>query len=140
MFVCLLLALLTGCQSQEMVEMREKILLDAEPVDAMGVVAAREQMGEDTAPRELAVIGRIANDEHTTWQTGQASFILQDEAHKPQTVHKHASGAECAFCKQRKKEEAKAKALVKLVDQSRNVLSVDAHSLLRGEGRRNWSS
>ena len=135
-FFCILFSILilSGCQSRETLELREKVVLTNEPTDAVGVIAARTQMAGEAEPKVLTVEGRIGNDEHATWQVGRASFVLRDQSLDAGTAHKHSSGVECAFCKQRKKDEMTAQALVKFVDESGNVLPVDARALLGARG------
>jgi len=142
----------------ETVAIRESVLLADEPAGAMTLTELAAQLDvaanktatisatdstSDTAPvsegeaipaesatdstsQSVVVVGRIFAGEMEPWDPGKASFLL---AELPDEGHGEGHDADnCPFCK--RKAARAPTAIVQLVDDSGQVLAVDARKLL----------
>jgi hypothetical protein len=102
-----------------------KYLLNEEPDGAIGVIAARES-AEDGAP--LVMVGRIGGATNP-WIEGRAAFTLLDASMTVVATGEEANGAICTeeCCAT---ERLACTAVVKFVDGSGRVVSVDSRQLL----------
>lgn len=102
-----------------------KYLLKSEPRDAKTPTDVKESVSEPTV---LAIAGRIDAGDMEPFQDGVASFMisqLPDSSHA-ESDPQHADN--CPFCKRKLKNAPKA--VVRILDGSGNVMSVDARQLL----------
>ncbi len=115
-------------------EAGRQFLLQEEPSDAVQVIQLRETLGESSEQREVVLVGRIDGLSHSTWDPDRAAFMICDLSLRHTDVEldgapKHDAD-NCPFCKAKAKKEFAAIALVEVVDQSGDVPSVDARTLL----------
>lgn len=108
-----------------------KVLLDAEPHDAGGIIDLKSSMITGIAPTDglTSIVGRVVNGQD--WEPDQAMFLLRDLQADAALSHDHGDGdhSECAFC-QAKEKETGAMALVQIVNDAGELISMDARKLL----------
>lgn len=126
--VCLLLG---GCGESippEILAARQRLLLDKEPQGAISIEDARKLVADDPL---VTLIVKVGNRNFENWsEQNQARFFVSEgfpgsdynigPDHDPST---------CPFCKWKWKEEDSL-AVVQVVDESGNMLSVSADSVL----------
>ena len=100
----------------------QQYLLPTEPVDAVGVLQAKENAKDG---EQLLLVGRIGGGQKP-WIDGRAAFLLVDDGVAPTCSEEHCEEgcAECALAL------AEATTLVKFVDENSKVLPTDARELL----------
>jgi hypothetical protein len=103
-----------------------KYMLAEEPDDAIGVIEARKSAADGAT---LTVVGRIGGT-ISPWVNGRAAFTLLDAsltlvAEGTDTGQGQICTGDCCAA-----ERAHATILVKIVDQSGRVLSIDSRQLL----------
>ncbi|MEM1068919.1 MAG: hypothetical protein AAGG48_23045 [Planctomycetota bacterium] len=112
-----------GCENSQLAG--GKYLLNVEPADPQTPTRVKESVAE---PTRMVVAGRVEAGDIEPFQDGVATFVmtqLPDEAHAggdPDHVEN------CPFC-QRELRNA-PKAIVRILDESGEVMSVDARELL----------
>lgn len=106
-------------------------LLEFEPQNAMGVVELKNALSSDSPPTgEMVVLGRVGAGDQDVFDQEQASFLLRDMDLEisPQDHDGHSDN--CKFCQDKKEQALKSMALVRIVNDSGNVVSLSAESLL----------
>ena len=139
MLVCMvmLIVVANGCQPAEdpqVIESRQKYTFNSEPAGALGVIDVREKIdGDQTFTEPVVLIGRVGTDAHQTWEPGKAAFVVVDPtAEMP--AHDHGPGHNhdnCPFCKAEAAKVADASALVRVIDEQGEVVSIDARKLFK---------
>ena len=110
------------------------VLLDAAPDGASGVVELKSNLIAGLASGESILEGRIGNgDAAETWDTGQAAFLVRDldlvlEEHGEEHGDDHA--ANCKFCQAAKAQQMESMALIRIVDETGQVIAKDARELV----------
>lgn len=112
-----------GTHNTELDTQRAKYLLADEPPGAVGVLDLRESISGDQQVVVVGQIGGIADP----WSRGQASFVIMDPVALMEGEG-HSENCDCPFC-HKSSEETEGLALVQFVDDSGEVLSVDAQRL-----------
>ncbi|MBI84013.1 MAG: hypothetical protein CMJ81_12505 [Planctomycetaceae bacterium] len=112
-----------GTHYAELDTQRAKYLLADEPPGAVGVLDLRESISGDQQVVLVGQIGGIADP----WSRGQASFVIMDPVSLMEGEG-HSENCACPFCRQ-SAEETEGLALVQFLDDSGEVLSVDAQRL-----------
>jgi hypothetical protein len=152
----LIVVSLGGCKSEQLdpetIAMRQRVMLVDEPTGAITLTELAMQLGvlapeaaaatdvgavqdttampdgpaADSSPESVVVVGRIFAGQMEPWEQGKAAFLL---AELPDQGHGEGHDADnCPFCK--RKAARAPTAIVQLVDDSGQVLAVDARKLL----------
>lgn len=119
-----LLPIATGCGASVATETKQKtseFVLNAEPGGAMDVLDVRENAKNG---QHVVVLGRIGGGINP-WIDGRAAFLVTDE--RVQGCEDGQCSDGCAQCAQ---ELAEASTMVKFLDASQKVMTVDARELL----------
>jgi hypothetical protein len=125
-----------GCQPSDdpqVLQQRQKYLLAEEPTGAMGVIEAHAQLAaQPTAdPQPLVLVGRVGAGHDQTWDPGNAAFVVIDPAAEIPS-HDHGAGHDddnCPFCQAEQKSRTDSTALIKVTDESGQLVPVDARKL-----------
>lgn len=121
-------ASLPSIPAEELMRLRGKYFLPSAPAEVQPITEAKRAIEEKN---EVVLKGRINAGQHDPWEPGKATFVITEAAIEL-TAHdkdpNHDSD-NCPFCK-RRKSAAEATAIVQLVDDNGEVLSVDAQQLL----------
>ena len=132
--ICLIVffgAFAVGCDTKEPVTNSEvpldggKYILTTEPADPQTPTEIKESV---TEPTLVAIAGRIHAGDAVPFQDGVASFLISQlpEGDHAEDDPDHADN--CPFCKRKLKNAPKA--VVRVLDDSGEVLAVDARKLL----------
>lgn len=106
-------------------------LLESEPPNAMGVVALKAALASDTPPTgKMFVVGRVGAGDQDVFDQDQASFLLRDMDLEISTEEHDGHSDNCKFCQDKKDQAIKSMALIRIVDESGEVVSSSAASLL----------
>lgn len=116
-------SLACGTDNTQLDTQRAKYLLADEPPGAVGILDLRESISGDQRVVLVGQIGGITDP----WSRGQASFVIVDPVALMEGEG-HSQDCDCPFCRQ-SSEETEGLALVQFVDDSGEVLSVDAQRL-----------
>jgi hypothetical protein len=124
---------LPGCQRAEdpaVLEQRQKLLLNAEPEGALGVVEARKVATQE--PQPIVLVGRIGAGPSSTWDPRKAAFVVADLSSSPDAfAHEHGEDHDhCPFCQAKADQTAQLTARIEVVDESGSVIPIDARRLL----------
>ncbi|HBV61523.1 MAG TPA: hypothetical protein DEF45_00730 [Rhodopirellula sp.] len=134
-FICPILFLgvfVVGCDTKESVTNSGgvpsdggKYILTTEPADPQTPTEIKESI---TEPTLVAITGRIHAGDVEPFQDGVASFLISQlpEGDHAEDDPDHADN--CPFCKRKLKNAPKA--LVRILDDSGEVMTVDARKLL----------
>ncbi len=122
-----------GCQKSvdpAVLQQRQKLLLTAEPADALGVVEARKVATE--TPQPIVLVGRIGAGPSTTWDPQKAAFVIADLGSSPDDfAHDHSGDHDqCPFCQAKADKTAELTARIEVVDETGQVIPIDARQLL----------
>ena len=122
-----------GCQRSEdpaVLQQRQKLLLQAEPADALGVVEARKA-ATDT-PQPIVLVGLIGAGPASTWDPRKAAFVVADLSSSPDDfAHDHSGDHDqCPFCQAKADKTAELTARIEVVDDTGAVIPIDARRLL----------
>jgi hypothetical protein len=129
--VCLSVAGCQRAQDPAVLEQRQKYLLSEEPQGALSVMEARAKVAAAAAPAEpLVLMGRVGAGAHQTWDPGKAAFVVIDPSAEMPS-HDHAGGHDdnCPFCQAEKQAVADSTALVRVTDETGQVVAIDAREL-----------
>ena len=132
--ICLIVvlgALAVGCDTKESVTNSGipldggKYILTTEPANPQTPTEIKESV---TEPTLVAIAGRIHAGDAVPFQDGVASFLISQlpEGDHAEDDPDHAEN--CPFCKRKLKNAPKA--VVRVLDESGEVLAVDARKLL----------
>jgi hypothetical protein len=128
-----LMLALVGCQKAEdpeILQQRQKLLLDVKPEGALGVLAARQVATAD--PQPMVLVGRIGAGPSGTWDPRKAAFVVADLSCSPdEFAHEHSGEHDhCPFCQAQADKTAERTARIEVVDQTGRIIPVDARRLL----------
>lgn len=106
---------------------REKYLLAEEPEGAQGIVSVRDQLRDGESYVLFGRIGGVSDP----WSPGKAAFVIADPvAMMGLESDGHDCSSGCAFCKKKEGHASRHLAMVRIVDESGDVVAVDARKLL----------
>jgi hypothetical protein len=106
------------------------VLLSSEPDSPMGIVKLKSALTTGLAPIEAVIVGRVGGGQNETWDPDQAAFLVRDLDLQIESHEHSGDGDNCKFCQAEKAKELEKMALVRVVDESGNVIGVDARQLL----------
>ena len=121
-----------GCGTNESVSTSDKLpsgggkyILTTEPADALTPTEIKEAV---TEPTRVTIAGRIDAGDVEPFQDGLASFLISQlpDGDHAEGDPNHADN--CPFCKRKLKNAPKA--VVRILDESGEVMTVDARQLL----------
>jgi len=124
--ILLFSSLLSGCSKpidREIVEFREKLLLQLEPANAVSLTEAKTTLVEEG---HVVLVGRIGSGALSPFEKGIATLILS-EAPEDHGDGKNHDASECPFCR-RKAEEAPL-AQIEFQQESGKAIPVGADTL-----------
>lgn len=104
---------------------RQRLLLEAEPAGAVGVIDAREMLSQSDQP--IVLVGRIGGNK-PVFSAGKASFFLVDPAAVAEHTHADGCSDNCPFCS--KGADDSAVAMIHCVDADGKALPLSADQLL----------
>lgn len=108
-----------------------KSFLATTPPDApTGVVDLKNNLIAGLAVGPSVVEGRVGGLDNETFDPNQAAFMIRDLNLKDETHDHGGDSSHCEFCQANKLNQLESMALVRLVDESGNVVQKDAQSLL----------
>ena len=119
--------LVAGCTASDpdLDVQRARYVLSTEPQGAVGVLDIRETLEGES---DVVVVGRIGGIADP-WTRGLATFVIADPA-AGLVADNHDEECDCPFCVQAT-DETDSLALIQFVDDSGEVLSIDAQTLFR---------
>lgn len=125
-FVALLsvavLVVSVGCSGEDaqVSELRQKLVLDAEPANATTIAAAKNGIEEND---RVSIVAQVSADDVDAFVEGQAAFLVTELGHDGEG---HCGDDECQFCDHGPKGP---NAAVKFVGEEGHPLAVDARDL-----------
>jgi len=108
-------------------------LLDAEPADPSGVVELKSSIITGLAPSDgsSVIVGKVLSGQD--WDIDKATFMVQELPSSDELAgHDHGDGdhSDCAFCQAKEGKDLESMALVRVVNESGELLLTDARKLL----------
>lgn len=110
-----------------------KYLLASEPEGAQGLLELKAALESSSAPTAVVVEARVGGSGDQTWDPNQAAFVVSDVSlfdDSSTDVDFGHDADDCPFCRAEKKKRLAGRALVQIVDEDGEALSVDARKLL----------
>ncbi len=121
-FIALFLA---GCNTAaDVAEQRQKYLLNEEPA---AVVSITDLVTPIPDTMDVALVGKIGGVSEP-WTKGRAEFVIVDPVVLMEE-EQHGDGCDCHFCQDEKGSTLLGRALVRFVDESGEVVAIDARRL-----------
>jgi hypothetical protein len=128
----LLLSGVLGCQRAEdpaVLAQRQKYVLPSRPQEAVDVTDARRAVEAEPGP--LVLVARVGAIVDATWEPGKAAFVVRDVNTPGGARHDFDPGHDnCPFCQAKRESSNHLTALVRFVDDSGEVVAIDARELL----------
>jgi len=124
------LFLLPGCgqsSSAEFDAVRNRLLLDQEPENAVTIEQARQSAAETD---EVTLIVKVGNRNFTTWHDTEhaAMFVSEGFPGSDYNVGPGHDSSTCPFCKWKWKE-VDSMAILQITDESKNVLPISCDQI-----------
>lgn len=108
--------------------LRSALLVSSRPSDGLSIQEAKEAVAD--IPAEIVLNAQVTSGEYAYWESQSAAFavseVLEDDGHGGEGH----DPSNCPFCKRRLAELKDRRAMVKIVDESGEVIPMDARKLL----------
>ncbi len=108
----------------------EAFLTSTAPADPLGVVDLKNNLIAGLAVGPSVIEGRVGGLDNETFDPNQAAFMVRDLNLKDETHDHGGDSSHCEFCQANKLNQLESMALVRIVDESGNVVQADAQNLL----------